>query len=85
MLPINTEEIDGHSCQHDGQADATHHGLRPQAENEQKGPEQQVDDGEQQVDLWSKGVIRWVDPTDPGLGHPPPLHPQGVPLSAKAE
>lgn len=70
VLPVNTQEIDGHSCQHDGQADAAHHRLRPQAEHQQEGPEQQVDDGKQQVDLWSRGTISCVDPVSPGSGHP---------------
>lgn len=67
MLPVNTQEIDGHACQHDGQASATHHGLRPQAKDQQEGPEQQVDDGEQQVDLWSRGAVSCVDRVAPRI------------------
>lgn len=77
VLPVNTQEIDGYSCQHDSQANATHHGLRPQAEDQQEGPEQQVDDGEQQVDLWNRGVVSCVDPMAPGSGHPPCSSPSG--------
>ena len=67
VLPVNTQEIDGHSCQHDGQASATHHRLRQQAKDQQEGPEQQVDDGEQQVDLWSRGAVSCVDPRGPRI------------------
>lgn len=67
VLPVNTQEIDGHSCQHDGQASTTHHGFRPQAKDQQEGPEQQVDDGEQQVDLWSRSAISCVDAMGPRI------------------
>lgn len=73
MLPVNTQEIDRHPCQHDGQAGATHHGLRPQAEDQQEGPEQQVDDGEQQADLWIRGTVTCMDATPPGIRAPSPF------------
>lgn len=73
MLPVNTQEIDRHPCQHDGQAGATHHGLRPQAEDQQEGPEQQVDDGEQQADLWIRGTVTCTDATAPGIRAPSPF------------
>lgn len=75
MLPVDTQEIDGYACQHDGQADATHHRLRPQAEDQQEGPEQQVDEGEQQADLRNRGYVSCVDPMAQDRGILPLLHP----------
>lgn len=51
VVPVDAQEVDGHAGEHDGQANATHHGLRPEGEDEQEGPEQQVDDGPHQADL----------------------------------
>lgn len=39
VVPVDSQEVDGDTGQHDGQADATHHGLRVQREDEQEGPE----------------------------------------------
>jgi len=55
VVPVDAQEVDGHAGQHDGQADAAHHGLRVQGEDEQEGPEQQVDDGPDQADLEGGG------------------------------
>lgn len=63
VVPVDAQEVDGHAGQHDGQADAAHHGLRVQREDEQEGPEQQVDDGPDQADLegggGGGGFMRW--------------------------
>lgn len=84
VLPVNSQEIDGHSCQHDSQAGATHHGLRPQAEDQQEGPEQQVDDGEQQVDLWIRGAVSCVGPEAPRIRYPLSSSPTGKHFEGKA-
>lgn len=62
MLPVDTQEIDRYSRQHDSQADATHHRLRPQAEDQQEGPEEQIYDGKQQIDLWDGSTVSYVAP-----------------------
>lgn len=60
MLPVDTQEIDRYSRQHDSQANAAHHWLRPQAEDQQEGPEQQIYDGKQQIDLWDRSTVSYV-------------------------
>lgn len=61
VVPVDTQEVDGHTSQHYGQADATNHRLRVQRENKQKSPEQQIDHRPHQADLKSKykRVIRY--------------------------
>jgi len=39
VVPVDPQEIDGDTGQHDGEADAAHHGLRVKGEDEQEGPE----------------------------------------------
>ena len=54
VVPVDSQEIDGDASQHDGQADATHHGLGVEGEDEQEGPEEEVNDRPYQADLWDK-------------------------------
>lgn len=51
VFPVHAQEIDRDTSKHDGQANATHHRLRVQREDQQEGPEQQVDDRPHQTDL----------------------------------
>lgn len=51
IIPIDSQEIDGDSSQHDGQADAAHHRLRVQREDEQESPEDKVNDRPYKADL----------------------------------
>lgn len=51
VVPVDSQEIDWDTSQHDGQADATHHRLRVKGEDEQEGPEDEVNDGPNQADL----------------------------------
>lgn len=51
VVPVDSQEVDGDAGQHDGQADATHHGFRVQGEDEQEGPEDEVNDRPYETDL----------------------------------
>lgn len=51
IVPVDSQEIDGHAGQHDGQANATHHRLGVEGEDEQEGPEEEVNDRPYQADL----------------------------------
>lgn len=51
IFPVDSQEVDGDASQHDGQADAAHHRLRVKGEDEQEGPEDEVNDGPDQADL----------------------------------
>lgn len=51
VVPVDSQEVDGDTGQHDGQADATHHGLRVQGEDEQEGPEDEVNHGPDKANL----------------------------------
>lgn len=42
IVPVDPQEVDGDASQHDGQADPAHHGLGVQGEDEQEGPEDEV-------------------------------------------
>lgn len=44
VVPVDSQEVDGDAGQHDGQADAAHHGFRVEGEDEQEGPEDEVND-----------------------------------------
>lgn len=51
VVPVDSQEVDGDAGQHDGQADATHHGLGVQGEDEQEGPEKEVNHGPDKANL----------------------------------
>lgn len=51
IFPVDSQEVDGDTSQHDGQANAAHHRLRVKGEDEQEGPEDEVNDGPDQADL----------------------------------
>lgn len=51
VVPVDSQEIDGDTGEHDGEADAAHHGLRVEGEDEQEGPEQEVNYRPYQADL----------------------------------
>lgn len=51
VVPVDSQEIDGDASEHDGQADAAHHGLRVKGEDEQEGPEDEVNDRPYEADL----------------------------------
>lgn len=51
IFPVDSQEVDGDASQHDGQADAANHRLRVKGEDEQEGPEDEVNDGPDQADL----------------------------------
>lgn len=51
VVPVDSQEVDGDTGQHDGQPDAAHHGLRVQGEDEQEGPEDQVNHGPDKANL----------------------------------
>lgn len=51
VFPVDTQEIDGDAGQHDGQADAADNGLGVKGEDEQEGPEDEVNDRPNQTDL----------------------------------
>lgn len=51
VVPVDPQEVDRDSSQHDSHAEATHHRLRVQREDEQEGPEQQVDHWPHQAHL----------------------------------
>lgn len=66
IVPVDSQEIDRDAGQHDGQASATHHGLRVKREDEQEGPEDEVNDRPYQADLdWSVHV--WLFDTQDNL------------------
>lgn len=61
IFPVDSQIIDGDASQHDGQADATHHGLRVKGEDEQEGPEEEVNDRPNQADLdWSVHIWLFI-------------------------
>ncbi len=43
VFPVHPQEVHRDACQHDGQTDTADHGLRVEREDQQEGPEQQVD------------------------------------------
>lgn len=51
VVPVDSQEVDRDAGEHDGQAGATHNGLRVQGEDEQEGPEHEVNDRPYQADL----------------------------------
>lgn len=51
VVPVDSQEIDRDTSQHDGEADAAHHGLRVKREDEQEGPEDEVNDRPYEADL----------------------------------
>lgn len=51
VFPVDSQEIDGDTGQHDGQADAADNGLGVKGEDEQEGPEDEVNDRPNQADL----------------------------------
>lgn len=51
VVPVNSQEIDGDAGKHDGEANTTNDGLGVKREDEQEGPEDQVNDGPNQADL----------------------------------
>lgn len=51
VFPVDSQEIDGDASQHDGQAGATDKGLGVKGEDEQEGPEDEVNDRPNQADL----------------------------------
>lgn len=67
VVPVDSQEVDGHASQHDGQASATHHGLRVEGEDEQEGPEQEVNDWPDQADLKERRKRGEVQYTQSGL------------------
>lgn len=51
VFPVDSQEIDGDASQHDGQADAANNRLGVKGEDEQEGPEDEVNDRPNQADL----------------------------------
>lgn len=51
VVPVDPQEIDGNSSKHDCKSDAAHYGLRVQGEDEQEGPEDEVNNWPYQADL----------------------------------
>lgn len=51
VVPVNSQEINRDPSQHDGQANTTHHGLRVQREDEEEGPEEEVNNWPNETDL----------------------------------
>lgn len=39
VVPVDSQEIDGDTGEHDGEADAAHHRLRVEGEDEEERPE----------------------------------------------
>lgn len=64
IVPVDSQEIDGDACEHDGQADAAHHGLRVKGEDEQEGPEDEVNDRPYQADLDRPVHVRLFETQD---------------------
>lgn len=71
VVPVDSQEIDGDASQHDGEADATHHRLRVEGEDEQEGPEDEVNDRPYQADLdWPVDVGLFISQDNlPGDSH----------------
>lgn len=51
VVPVYSQEIDWDTGEHDGEADAAHQGLRVEGEDEQEGPEEEVNYRPYQADL----------------------------------
>lgn len=51
VLQVDPQEVDRNSSEHDGEPNAAHDGLRVQGEDEQEGPEDEVNDRPYQADL----------------------------------
>lgn len=60
IVPVDSQEVDRDTSQHDGQADATHHRLRVQGEDEQEGPEEEVNYWPYETDLKDRTKQRCV-------------------------
>lgn len=61
VVPVDSQEIDGDASEHDGQADAAHHGLRVEREDEQEGPEDEVNHRPNQADLEERKKIEFIN------------------------
>lgn len=60
VVPVDSQEVDGDAGQHDGQADAAHHGLGVQGEDEQESPEDEVNHGPDKANLKDETKQRCV-------------------------